>query len=278
MKDFFEGKNCIVTGASTGIGYGLSKRLLERGANVWLCSRTPKNVEAVCKKFKHFGDRAHFDVIDVRFVDQVTTYINSIAEKGPIDYLFNNAGIGNMGKFTETTLQMWEDVMSVNLYGVVYGAAAVVPIMLKQGYGHIVNTASVCGIVPMPYSTIYNASKYAVVGFSESLRYELEDKNIRVSVVCPGAVDSMIFYRNADYTINDSKQLAPPPESISPEQAGDEILEGVEANRGILPITDSAREFYENISKNPAANDNMLRIIRQTAEEFFDAYAQNAAP
>ena len=269
MADLFEGKNCIVTGASTGIGYGLSKRLLERGAEVWLCSRTPENVEKAQKLFISYGDRAHFDVIDVRDPSQVDSYINSIAEKRPVDYLFNNAGIGFKGRFIETTLEMWEDVLSVNLYGVVHGTYAVLPIMLKQGFGHIINVASVCGIVPLPYQTIYNASKYAVVGFSESLRYELEEKNIRVSVVCPGAVDTMIFRRAMDYSIADIKYAKSPPEAISPEQAADEILAGVEANMGILPITDFARETYENISKNPAANDYAMRDIRRLVEEAY---------
>jgi len=269
MKDLFEGKTCIITGASTGIGYGLSKRLLERGAIVWGCSRTPENVEKVRKEFKHYGDRAQFDVIDVRNDEQITNYIIGIAKKGPVDYLFNNAGVGFKGKFTETTMKMWDAVMSVNLYGVVYGTNAAVPIMLKQGYGHIINVASVCGIVPLPYQSIYDASKYAVVGFSESLRYELEEKNIRVSVVCPGPVDTMIFRRSVDYSIIDSEHLKSPPEAISPEKAADEIMEGIEANMGILPITDFAREAYENISKNPSTNDKMMRILRKEVEDDF---------
>jgi len=269
MADLFEGKNCIVTGASTGIGYGLSKRLLERGAGVWLCSRTAANVEKVREEFKDYGSRAHFDVIDVRDPARVNAYIGGIAKNGPIDYLFSNAGVGFKGRFTDTTLKMWEDVMSANLYGVVHGAYAVIPIMLKQGFGHIVNVASVCGIVPLPYQTIYVASKYAVVGFSESLRYEMEEKNIRVSVVCPGAVDTMIFRRAIDYSIYNLEYLKAPPEAISPEQAADEILAGTEANMGILPITDFARETYENISKNPAANDAAMRDIRRSVEEAF---------
>ncbi|MCL2695428.1 MAG: SDR family oxidoreductase [Clostridiales bacterium] len=269
MKDLFEGKNCIVTGGSTGIGYGLSKRLLERGANVWLCSRTAKNMDSVREEFKRFGDRAHFDVIDVRDADRVTAYINGIAQKGPIDYLFNNAGVGFRGRFTETTPQMWENVMSVNLYGVVYGCDAAVPIMLAQGYGHIVNISSLCGFVPLPYQTIYAASKYAVVGFSEALRYEYEEKNIRVTVVCPGPVESMIFYRSQDYSLVEWESLAPPPESLTPEQAADEILAGVAANRGLLPITDMAREYYENLAKDPTANAEKLRALRKTVEDDF---------
>jgi len=130
MKNLFAGKTCIVTGASTGIGFGLGKRLLEHGAHVWLSSRTPANIKAAQAKLTEFKDWAHFDVIDVRDADQVTNYINGIAEQIRIDYLFNNAGVGYTGRFTEATPQMWEDVMSCNLYGVVNGTTAVAPIMI----------------------------------------------------------------------------------------------------------------------------------------------------
>ena len=127
------------------------------------------------------------------------------------------------------------------------------------------NISSVCGIAPLPYQTIYCASKYAVVGFSEALRYELADKNILVSVVCPGAVDTMIFRRNIDYAIHD--EFTAPPEAISPEQAADEILEGLKTGCGILPITDFARRVYENIQKDPIANDTIMKEMKRMVEE-----------
>jgi short-subunit dehydrogenase len=267
MENAYRGKVCVVTGASTGIGFGLSKKLLEHGAYVWLSGRTAANIRNAQIKLEKFKDQAHFDVIDVRDADQVTNYINGIAGQGRIDYLFNNAGIAYKGRFTETTPQMWETVMSANLYGTINGTTAVVPIMLKQGSGHIVNTASVCGIAPLPYQTIYCASKYAVVGFSEALRYELADKNIRVTVVCPGAVDTMIFKKDINYLVHDD--ITSPPESISPEQAGEEILEGLKTDCGILPITDFARQVYENIQKDPDWVDAAMKIIKQNVEEEF---------
>lgn len=265
MDRFFEGKICVVTGASTGIGFGLSKKLLEQGAHVWLSSRTPANIQAAQAQLAAFGDRAHFDVVDVRFAEQVTSYINRIAAQGRIDYLFNNAGVGYKGRFKDATPEMWEYVMSANLYGVINGTTAVVPVMLRQGGGHIVNTASVCGIAPLPYQSLYCASKYAVVGFSEALRYELADKNIRVTAVCPGAVDTMIFKRGIDYTIYN--ELKSPPESISPEQAAEEIFEGIKAGRGILPITDFARLVYENTHQDSASNDAEMNAIKRMVEE-----------
>ena len=270
MNTSYEGKTCIVTGASTGIGFGLSRKLLALGANVWMSSRTPKNVAAAQEKLREFGNRAHFAVVDVRSAEQVASYINSIAEAGPIDYLFNNAGVGQKDRFTNVTPLVWESIMQPNLYGVVHGVTAAIPIMLRQGYGNIINVSSVCGIVPLPYQTVYAASKYAVVGFSEALRHEYADKNIRVWVVCPAAVDTMIFKRAIDYTIVD--ELQSPPESISPDQAATEILEGMETYTGILPITDFARYMYESIHTSPDKVDEAMLQIKKSIDKEFEGF------
>lgn len=264
-KHSFEGKTCVITGACTGIGFGLGKVLLQRGAHVWMSSRTPFHVEAAKDKLAEFKDRAHFDVIDVRYADQVTSYINRIAEAGRIDYLFNNAGVGYKGFFQDATAKTWEDVLSVNLHGVIHGTTAAVPVMLRQGGGNIINTASVGGIVPLPYQSIYDTSKYAVVGFSESLRHEMAGHNIHVWAVCPGPVDTMIFKRGVDYVIHE--EIPAPPDAISPEQAAEEILAGLETYTGILPITDFARQMYEEIHTDPAKVEEMMRLIAKQTEE-----------
>ena len=105
---------------------------------------------------------------------------NTWGSRGPIDYIFCNAGVGFGQAFTVTKREDWNTVFDVNLFGVVNCVHAVVPIMIEQGHGHIVNVASVCGIVPLPYQTVYAASKYAVVGFGEDLRYEMSYHNIKV--------------------------------------------------------------------------------------------------
>ena len=199
----------------------------------------------------------------------VREYITAIAEKGPIDYMFSNAGVGMKMPFTKVDLKTWETVLSVDLFGVVHCVQTVVPIMLKQGHGHIVNTSSVAGIAPIPYQTVYCAAKYAVLGFSESLRYELEPYNIKVTVICPAAVATQIFQRTLDYEVHSDMPL--PEEAITIDQAALEILEGVEAGRGILPITNWAREVYESISTDPAMNDARMRWLANHTRETFIA-------
>jgi NADP-dependent 3-hydroxy acid dehydrogenase YdfG len=253
---FFKDKVAIITGASTGIGLGLSRGLLARGAEVYMCSRTPENIAAAAESLRKYGGRVHAQVLDVRDEDAVNTYIKYVGSRGPIDYIFCNAGVGFGQAFIATKREDWNTVFDVNLFGVVNCVHAVVPIMIKQGSGHIVNTSSVCGIVPLPYQTVYAASKYAVLGFGEDLRFEMSYHNIKVTTVCPGAVDTMIFYRSLDYKLH--MELTVPPEAISIDQAADEILEGVEAGRNIVPIEDFSRKMYHAIGTNPSEVEDMM--------------------
>jgi NADP-dependent 3-hydroxy acid dehydrogenase YdfG len=263
---FFKGKIAIITGASTGIGLGLSRALIARGAEVYMSSRTPENIATAAESLRQNGGRVHAQVVDVRDEDAVKKYIRYVGNRGSIDYIFCNAGVGFGQAFTVTKREDWNTVFDVNLFGVVNCIHAVVPIMIKQGYGHIVNTASVCGIVPLPYQTVYAASKYAVVGFGEDLRYEMSFHNIKVTTVCPGAVDTMIFYRSLDYKLH--MEIPKPPEAISIDQAAKEILEGVEVGRNIVPIEDFARKMYHAIGTNPPEVDDMMwQLANQRHED-----------
>jgi NAD(P)-dependent dehydrogenase (short-subunit alcohol dehydrogenase family) len=272
MSDIFEGKVCIITGSSSGIGLGLAKELLRRGAVVYLSGwreTNQENLQTTAELLAKYPQKAFSQELDVSDEKAASAYIAGIAAKGPIDYLFSNAGVAMQMPFTRVDLTTWEKILGVDLYGVVYCVQAVVPVMLKQGHGHIINTASVAGIVPLPYQTVYCAAKYAIVGFSESLRYELEPYNIKVTVVCPGAVATQIFQRDMDYTVHE--KLAAPKEAITIDQAALEILEGVEQGRGILPVTDFARAMYENIRTDPAQNDAVMRGMAEQRRQQFIA-------
>jgi NAD(P)-dependent dehydrogenase (short-subunit alcohol dehydrogenase family) len=109
-------------------------------------------------------------------------------EQGRLDYLFNNAGIAAGGELRDHTIEAWNKIIDVNLRGVVHGVQAAYPLMLGQGFGHIVNTASMQGLIPSPLTASYSATKHAVVGLSKALRVEAADAGVRVSVLCPGVV------------------------------------------------------------------------------------------
>jgi len=132
---------------------------------------------------------------------------------------------------------------------VIHGVKAVLPYMLKREGGHIVNIASLAAIIPLPLQSVYVASKCAVRGLTECLRYELAPFNVKVTVVCPAEVATEIF--------GDPKNI--PPDAISIDKAGIEILDGIEQGMIMLPIVDTARRIYRNTTENPEENEQFLQ-------------------
>ncbi len=133
----------------------------------------------------------------------------------------------------EATLEHWRRIVEVNLWGVVYGIHAALPIMRRQGGGYIVNTASIAGLVPLPFQALYCATKFAIAGLSESLRLELADEGIHVSVVCPGNVVSRIFEKPI---IGEAVDAKPPEDAIPAGEAAKAILAGVANKEGIIAL------------------------------------------
>ncbi len=248
-KELFKGKVCVVTGAGGGIGLGITRQLLLRGAAVYMVDRAEKNLLVARESLAKYGNKVHTERLDVTDYDAFRSFIARVEEKEPIDYIFNNAGVGWSGFFGAENMDNIRKVLDVNLYGVIHGVKAVLPYMLKRESGHIVNIASVAGIVPLPLQSVYVASKCAVRGLTECLRYELEPFKLKVTVVCPGAVATDIF--------GDPKNI--PPEAISIDQAGIEILEGIEQGKIVLPIEDWARGVYRDATENPAANEQAMQ-------------------
>jgi NADP-dependent 3-hydroxy acid dehydrogenase YdfG len=245
-SEFFGGKVAVVTGASTGIGLGLSRKLLETGAEVYLSSRTPAHIAEAAESLRQYGDKVHAQVLDVREEKAVADYMDYVAARGQVDYLFCNAGVGFGQPYCEVTpREDWNTIFDVNVFGVVNCVHSMLPHLVRQQNGHIVIVSSVAGISPLPYQTIYVASKYAVYGFARCLRYELQEKNLKVSVVCPGPVATNIFYRSLDYSLH--RELPLPPTAIGIDQAGEEILEGIRTGQEVIPLTDEARSLYKAI-------------------------------
>lgn len=173
-KEYYENRVCIVTGASTGIGFALSKALLEMGATVYMVARTKAKLAEAQEALGVYGDRARIHAADVSDNESVRQLIDNVfGREGRIDFLFNNAGIGSGGLTEHASLKAWKRVIDTDLWGVIYAVHAILPIMLAQGSGHIVNTSSIGGLFPLPYQTLYCTAKYGVVGLSETLRHEM---------------------------------------------------------------------------------------------------------
>ncbi len=190
----FEGAVTIVTGGASGIGRALAETLARRGASVVLADRQLAVAQEVASGIQESGgtaSAAELDVTNFAAVDQLVQ--ETTQAQGRLDYMFNNAGIAIGGEVSLYNIDDWKAVLDVNLYGVVNGVQAAYPIMIRQGYGHIVNTASMAGLLPMPMGVSYATTKHAVVGLSKSLRIEAAQHGIRVSAFCPGVIRTPIL-------------------------------------------------------------------------------------
>ena len=188
------GKIAFVTGGASGIGAALATELVDKGAEVWIADRQVGAAGELAQRLNSGGGKAHVIELDVRSYPSFKRAVaEAVQQSGRIDYLFNNAGIGVGGEVDSYTLDDWNDVFDVNLRGVVHGIQAVYPIMIRQHSGHIVNTASMAGLVTTVGQASYTATKHAVVALSKALRVEAERHRVQVSVLCPGAIRTPIL-------------------------------------------------------------------------------------
>jgi NAD(P)-dependent dehydrogenase (short-subunit alcohol dehydrogenase family) len=183
------GRVALVTGGASGIGRALGTELAARGCTVVLGDRQEQLARDVARGIDQTGGTALAADLDVRDLAAFETLAYDVrARFGRVDFLFNNAGIGVGGEMDGYAPEDWDDVFDVNLRGVANGVQAVYPILIKQRSGHIVNTASIAGLIPSPSAGSYTATKHAVVGLTKALRVEAKRFGVRVSVLCPGVV------------------------------------------------------------------------------------------
>jgi NAD(P)-dependent dehydrogenase (short-subunit alcohol dehydrogenase family) len=241
----FGDKVAFITGGASGIGRALGEALARDGAAVVLADLNRTLAEDAAATITRRGGRARAVALDVRDAGAFRAAIDeTVATCGRLDYLFNNAGICVTADARDLRLEHWREVLDVNLNGVIHGVDAAYPVMVRQGFGHIVNTASLAGLLPTPGILPYVASKHAVVGLSTSLRCEAAPHGVRVSVVCPGLIDTPIV-RNSRYVNVDVDALlaALPVKPYDVGRCAQAILEGVRRNRPIIVVTWQAQLF-----------------------------------
>jgi len=190
----FSGAVAIITGGASGIGRALGEELARRGATVVLADLQIDLAVEVAARIRANGGKATAAELDVTQFEAVDQLVQSTVKTyDRLDYLFNNAGIGILGEVRHYQIKDWHRVYDVHINGVTNGVQAAYPLMLRQGFGHIVNTASMAGLVASPWMVSYSAAKHAIVGLSLALRSEAAAPGVRVSVLCPGVVRTPII-------------------------------------------------------------------------------------
>jgi len=248
----FDGATAVVTGGASGIGRALAEELAKRGCEVVLADLQIELAEEVVSKIQTSGGKAKAVKIDVTDFPAMEKLVQETVKRtGRLDYIFNNAGIAIGGNVNHYSIEDWNQIVDVNLRGVINGIQAAYKMMMEQGFGHIVNTASMAGLMVSPGAVAYATTKYAVVGLSKSLRAEVAQMGVRVSVVCPGVVRTPILEGGGKY----GKMLIDiPPEQVrrmwerlrpmSPNIFAEKVLNSVAKNKAIIIVPSWWKGFW----------------------------------
>jgi len=244
---YYQNKIAIVTGGGSGIGRALCQQLALAGAIVVVADINRQSAVETADDICRAGRRAWAAQLDVSNADAVQSLVDkTVSEASQLDFMFNNAGITKLGEVRDQSRADWRMVVDVNLMGVIYGTDAAYKQMVQQGSGHIINTASLAGLVPQPTSAPYTASKYAVVGLSTALRAEGADLGVRVSVVCPAFIQANMIHEHSVVGVRVAGLLAKRNPRLMPTagQAAKAILRGVARNQEIIVYPFYARLLW----------------------------------
>ena len=268
-SEYYKDKICIITGANSGIGYALSEELLKRGSIVYMAGRNPKKIADAAKQLSAYEDQVHTLIVDVTDQKQVEKAINdTVEETGRLDFLFNNAGVGGTIPFEWATLEDWKNIIDTNLWSVIYGVHTAVPIMLKQGSGHIVNMSSIAGIVPPPCQALYSLTKYGVTGLTESLKYEFADEGLYFSTICPANIATSIFNKGIDGVAHGELKI--PDDAYPVDKAAELILDRVSEHKGIIIVPEEPyTELWKGyVRGDEEMEDELLQMARDRRAAF----------
>ena len=272
----FSGKVAVITGAASGIGRALALSLARQACALELADIDELGLRATAGACRKFGGRVETRVVDVSQRAAVQAWADEVGARHPVNLVFNNAGIALGGGVDEIVYDDIERIMSVNFWGVVHGTLAFLPLLRRSGDGHIVNVSSIYGSLAMPGQSAYNASKFAVRGFTESLRMELDIQRcgVTASTVSPGGIRTQI----AQSAVIRCGALIPDGELArrqfsarlitEPDRASDIILAGVRKRRRRIMVGRDAFWFDLLVRLWPAAYQRLVgNIVRRRFEQ-----------
>ncbi len=238
-KRTFDGKNVYITGGSSGIGLATAKAFAKRGADVIIFARGEMRLDRALKELEDFRiretQRFASMAVDVSEIDNVSVIMErALREFGTPGVLVNSAGMAYPNYFEDIPYEKFDEMLTTNLYGTRNVVSCVVPSMKAAREGYIVNISSIAGFIGVFGYTAYSASKFAVIGFSESLRGELKPHNIRVSVLCPPDTDTPQLHEENRTKPPETKAIAGNAGIMSPESVADALLKGMEKGKFMI--------------------------------------------
>ena len=243
-----ENKVAVITGAGSGIGEGIARAAAAAGMQVVVADIDLASAQRVADSI---GEQAMACYVDVTQLDSVEAMRDAALHHfGAVHLLCNNAGVWIGALMVEADIKDWQFLVNVNLFGVIHGIKAFLPLLVEQGEGHIVNTASMGGLISGPPEGLYTTTKFAVVGLSESLLMEVADKGVGVSVLCPGLVDTNLTTKSFevrpaqfDPGVRHDQPAPDTASGLSPLAVGERVVDAVREGEFYIITHDDYREI-----------------------------------
>jgi NAD(P)-dependent dehydrogenase (short-subunit alcohol dehydrogenase family) len=268
VSEDFTGKCVLITGAASGIGRETAFAFAAAGATLVLADVDPEGLARTALLSEKLGAVVQTHVVDVASARAMAAFADAVhARFACVDVLVNNAGVGVAGSFVGTELALWDWALSINVKGVIHGCHYFLPKMIERGRGgHVVNVASAAGLVAPKQLSVYATTKFAVVGFSESLRAELAVHHIGVTTICPGVIDTPITRSvrlsgdlARDRNFHERTAALYHRRNYGPERVARAIVDAVRKRRGLVPVTPEAWALYLGKRIAPGLVDRLLR-------------------
>ena len=267
----FQNKSVLITGAATGVGRALAHELANRGAVVYVTALTKKEAQIVVDEITSSNGKAIAAELDVGNFKDIEKMIDLVvSEQGQLDIMINNAGVAYVGESYDMQVETIEKLAHINFTAVNVGAVLAYTQMKKQGFGHILNTASMGGFLPTPGMAVYAATKHGVVGLTTSLASEGKSFNIVVKASCPGFIKSELMNKSSDVSNNMSDYLDLLPEPIDASIAAKTIIDGL-GKKPVLIFTPSYAKVSYFLNRFipgflARGGDDIMNKYRQAAE------------
>lgn len=250
-----QNKTILITGASSGIGKAMALRAAKDGATVILAARSADKLQEVAQKVNALGGTPVVVPTDVTQIEDIRNLFLKATENGRIlDVVFNNAGLGFIGKIWELPAEQIQTIINVNTTGMILVAKYAAEVMQRQKYGHLVMTSSLAGLITLPEWSVYVASKWAITGFADSIRYELSPEGVLVTTLHPGMVSTEFFAK--DKANQDMSKLDP--KALTADQVAEEVYAALftKQRKIIIPAMSKSIAFLQKYL--PSLKDSLF--------------------